>query len=101
MFKGKKKSPEFCGNCSVELTVFSHGRLIDSENRSMKLGRLQEEGFGWTSYHTVEEIYAWIDSLLQYSQFSSIQFKLQTIMVLREIHAQHIMVGLPYFRNRK
>lgn len=29
----------------------------------MKLGRLQE-GFGWTSYHTHSEIYAWLDTLL-------------------------------------
>lgn len=29
----------------------------------MKLGRMQE-GFGWTSYHTHSEIYAWLDSLL-------------------------------------
>ncbi|KAG4080667.1 hypothetical protein HA402_013197 [Bradysia odoriphaga] len=29
----------------------------------MKLGR-QQEGFGWTSYHTHSEIYTWIDSLL-------------------------------------
>lgn len=43
------------------LTSPSSKSLIDLESNTPR----QQEIFGWTSYHTYSEIYAWLDSLLE------------------------------------
>lgn len=63
MFKGKNHW-NFMKTVRWTEFILSNKRLIDSESNSMRLNRLQDEGFGWTSYHTYSEIYDWIDSLL-------------------------------------
>ncbi|KXJ75388.1 hypothetical protein RP20_CCG011859 [Aedes albopictus] len=54
----------------VSLKIENVQRLIDTERPA----RRKREGFGWEDYHTLEEMYEWIDGLVeQYGHILSVE----------------------------
>ncbi|KAJ6648916.1 Zinc carboxypeptidase A 1 [Pseudolycoriella hygida] len=53
---------KFIEDMNSSLKVDNVQRLIDLESNSTREGTMED--FGWTSYHTHSEIYAWLDTLL-------------------------------------